>query len=196
LGEEVFTKVLGGLEQGVESAFTLGDEDGAVLAEGGASLGPPSLEGGGAILAGRQGGEIDAVEVGLEGVGSAFSGRVFGEKGFHDAGRVVGDHVGDLGFAGVGIGLGHDAVGIDDLDLAEEEGGIHGVTLLVLLREIDGEALGGFVVGADDADTPGLVQAEGRLPRGDQVDGSLQGVDFTTLWVVGLVAHCKSGFWG
>ena len=98
--------------------------------------------------------------------------------------------------AAVAVGLGHDAVRIDDLDLAEEEGGIHDVGLLVLFREIDGEALGGFVVGADDADTPGLVEAEGRLTRGYQVDGGLQGVNFTTLWVGGLVAHCKSGFWG
>ena len=133
---------------------------------------------------------------GFEGVGGAFPRRVFGEEGLHDAGGVVRDHIGYLGLAGVGVGLGYHAVGIDDLDFAEEAGGILGVGLLILFREIDGEALGGFVVGADDADTPGLVEAEGRLTRGDQVDGGLQGVDFTTLWVVGLVAHCKNGFWG
>ena len=195
LGEEVFAEVLRGLEEGVEAALAFRDEDGAVLAEGGAALGPPGLEGGGAVLAGGQGGEKDTVEVGFEGVGGAFAGRVFGEEGLHDAGRVVGDQVGDLGLGGVGIGLGHDAVGIDDLDLAKEEGGVHGMGLLVLLGEVDGQALGGLVVGADDSDTPGLVEAEGRLTRGDQVDGGLQGVDFTTLWVGGLVAHCKSGFW-
>ena len=68
--------------------------------------------------------------------------------------------------------------------------------LLVLLREIDDQALGRLVVGTDDADAPGLVEAEGRLTRGYQVDGGLEGVHFTTLWGQGLVAHCKSGFWG
>ena len=196
LGEEVFTEVLGGFEEGVEAAFALGHEDGAVLADGGATLGPPGLEGGGAVLAGGEGSEMDAVEVGFEGVGSAFAGRVLGQEGLDHAGRVVGDEVGDLGLGGVGVSLGDQSVRIDELDLAEEEGGIHGVALLVLLREVDDQTLGRLVVGTDDADAPGLVEAEGWLTRGHQVDGGLEGVHFTTLWGQGLVAHCKSGFWG
>ena len=196
MGEQVFAEVLRGFEEGVEAALALRDEDGAVLADGGAALGPPGLEGGGAILAGGEGSEVDAVEVGFEGVGGAFTGRVLGEEGLDHSGRVVGDEVGDLGLGGVGIGLGDHAVRVDELDLAEEEGGVHGVGLLVLLREIDDQALGRLVVRTDDADAPGLVEAEGRLTRGHQVDGGLEGVHFTTLWGQGLVAHCKSGFWG
>ena len=196
LGEQVFAEVLRGFEEGVEAALALGDEDGAILTDGGAALGPPGLEGGGAILAGGQGGEVDAVEVGFEGVGGAFTGRVLGQEGLDHSGRIVGDEIGNLGLGGVGIGLGDQTVGVDELDLAEEEGGVHGVALLVLLREIDDQALGRLVVRTDDADAPGLVEAEGRLTSGHQVDGGLEGVHFTTLWGQGLVAHCKSGFWG
>jgi len=66
LGKEVFAEVNRGFEEGVVATLALGDEDGAVLAESGATLGPPSLEGGGAIFARGEGGEVDALEVGFE----------------------------------------------------------------------------------------------------------------------------------
>ena len=138
---------------------------------------------------------MDAVEVGLEGVGGALTLGVLGQEGLDDGGGVVGDLLGHLLLGFVGVGRGHEAVGIQDLDFAEEEGGVHDVALLALLGEVHGEALGGLIVTPDDADAPSLVEAEGGLTRADPVDGVLQGVVFYALWVGGLVAHCKKGFW-
>ncbi len=196
LGEEVFAEVDGGFEEGVVAALTFRDEDGAVLTESGATLGPPGLEGGRAILAGGEGSEVDALEVGFEGVGGAFPRGELGEEGFHQTGGVIGDEGCHLGLAFIGVGLGDQGVGVDDVDLAGEERGIDGMAFLGLFGEVDGEAVGRGVEGTDDADAPSLMEAESGLSFGYLGLGILQSVDFSTLWVGGLVAHCKKWFWG
>ena len=138
---------------------------------------------------------MDTLEVGFEGVRGTFARRELGEERLHETSGVVGDEDRYLGLAFIGIGLGNEGTGLDDLDLSGEESGVHGMAFLGLFREVDGEAVGRSVEGTDNTDTPSLVEAESGLSFGYLGLGILQSVDFSTLWVGGLVAHCKKWFW-
>ncbi len=139
---------------------------------------------------------MDALEVGFEGVRRAGSCGALVEEGLDDSGRVIGDHSGDFFLSVVSVSRCYGTIWVNNLNFTEKECGVHRVGFFILLGEVDREAFGSFVVGADDADTPGLVKAEGGLTRCYPVNGGLQRVNFTTLWVRDLVAHCKNWFWG